>query len=376
MGAPLPETSEGTPREVPTAAELARARRVLVGLRWGIGDLVTELPALAALRRACPRAEIVGVGADPAVSLLDGRTLVNRAVAVQDLGLAHLGDATTGDARRWLGAEVAAGGFDFVFDTLHVAEGLRGPIYAAARAGGWRVHEASQDVQNEATRRGDGIVDGIARGAAAGWGVPVATPASCCLDHPPAAAAWADNFLAGQGLASDARPAAVSAVASHTLKRWPVGAFAEVAAALARAGPTLIVAGPDAALAENLARRAGGLIVVPRAGLNETAALLGRCRLFVGNDTGLTHLAAAAGCATIGVFGPTEGRTLLPNRGHARHVQSPVPCEHRPSGRYAIPRCWVENRCLLNRGGCVGDVTPAAVLAAAGELVPLTTCGR
>ncbi len=47
-------------------------------------------------------------------------------------------------------------------------------------------------------------------------------------------------------------------------------------------------------------------------GLPETAACLERCRLYVGNDSGLMHMAAAVGTPTLGLFGPSDDRCYAP----------------------------------------------------------------
>jgi ADP-heptose:LPS heptosyltransferase len=46
--------------------------------------------------------------------------------------------------------------------------------------------------------------------------------------------------------------------------------------------------------------------------LPEAAACLARCALFVGNDSGLMHLAAASGTPTLGLFGPTPAEEYAP----------------------------------------------------------------
>ena len=51
------------------------ARRILVCLRYGIGDVVMELPVLDALRSALPRAHITALGAYPAIELVFFRNL-------------------------------------------------------------------------------------------------------------------------------------------------------------------------------------------------------------------------------------------------------------------------------------------------------------
>jgi ADP-heptose:LPS heptosyltransferase len=52
--------------------------------------------------------------------------------------------------------------------------------------------------------------------------------------------------------------------------------------------------------------------LVGRLTLPEVVALLERATLFIGNDSGLMHLAAAAGTPTVGLFGPTDAATYAP----------------------------------------------------------------
>ncbi|HET9132402.1 MAG TPA: glycosyltransferase family 9 protein, partial [Terriglobia bacterium] len=46
--------------------------------------------------------------------------------------------------------------------------------------------------------------------------------------------------------------------------------------------------------------------------LRAVAEELRRCRVFIGNDSGITHLAAYLGCPTIALFGPTDPRIWAP----------------------------------------------------------------
>lgn len=52
-------------------------------------------------------------------------------------------------------------------------------------------------------------------------------------------------------------------------------------------------------------------------------ACLKRADLFIGNDSGLMHIAAAAGTPTIGLFGPSDERRYAPWGQHARAVRGP-----------------------------------------------------
>ena len=71
---------------------------------------------------------------------------------------------------------------------------------------------------------------------------------------------------------------------------------------------------------------AGRLIdLVGRVDLPTAAAALRRCALFVGNDSGLMHLAAAAGAPTLGLFGPSRAEHYAPWGSRAAVVQTEVP---------------------------------------------------
>jgi ADP-heptose:LPS heptosyltransferase len=67
-----------------------------------------------------------------------------------------------------------------------------------------------------------------------------------------------------------------------------------------------------AAAAPVLAALGGAIDLVGALSVPEAAACLARCMLFVGNDSGLMHLAAAAGTPTLGLFGPTPAAEYAP----------------------------------------------------------------
>ena len=58
------------------------------------------------------------------------------------------------------------------------------------------------------------------------------------------------------------------------------------------------------------------------ANLSELSRALHECRIFVGHDTGVTHLAAAVGTPTIALFGATDPAVWAPLGEHVRVVQS------------------------------------------------------
>lgn len=156
--------------------------------------------------------------------------------------------------------------------------------------------------------------------------------------EPLAPKVWLDSEAeaAAETLAPKGRPILALGPGTNFIgKRWPPEHFAELGRRIAGLGaqgplPGAIVAllgGPGdesicAEIAEEL--RAGFCETVEAAGrldLLANAALLARASLFVGNDSGLMHLAAAMGAPTLGLFGPSNERVYGPWGSRARAVR-------------------------------------------------------
>ncbi|HEX3953593.1 MAG TPA: glycosyltransferase family 9 protein [Stellaceae bacterium] len=91
----------------------------------------------------------------------------------------------------------------------------------------------------------------------------------------------------------------------HPAKRWPTRCFAEVALALATRGliPVIVGTAPEAPLGAAIRETCPAVLdLIGRTDLTTLAALAQRAVLTIGNDTGVCHLAAAAGCAVIVLF--------------------------------------------------------------------------
>lgn len=97
-------------------------------------------------------------------------------------------------------------------------------------------------------------------------------------------------------------------------KRWPAQRLGAVARTLReRDHDVALLAGPDDAEAVEATLAHGGPLPVLRsASIRHLAGILSRVRLFVGNDSGVSHLAAAAGAPTIALFGPTDPASWAP----------------------------------------------------------------
>jgi ADP-heptose:LPS heptosyltransferase len=106
-------------------------------------------------------------------------------------------------------------------------------------------------------------------------------------------------------------------------KNWPIERYRELAHLLERKGlRTVWVLGP----AEDEGCAPAGSTVWHSPSLVDLAAFLARCELYVGNDSGVTHLAAASGCPTVALFGPSNPAVWGPRGESGRIVFSAVRC--------------------------------------------------
>jgi heptosyltransferase-3 len=139
------------------------------------------------------------------------------------------------------------------------------------------------------------------------------------LDPPPLPVVWtapADRVRAANLLPVNRPVIGLGPTASRLSKIWPAERFAALFHALAE-GPIrdavpAIFGGPGeqehALVSPLLTTLPGAIDLCGKLSLPEAASCIQRCVLFVGNDSGLMHLAAAAGAPTIGLCGATIDR--------------------------------------------------------------------
>jgi len=171
-----------------------------------------------------------------------------------------------------------------------------------------------------------------------------------------------EKLITEEGVTSIPLIAIHPGAAYGNAKRWPLDRLAVAADRLADELDAAIVvtAGPsEAELCAELVRmlRARVLNWGPRLNIPQLVALLSRSTLFIGNDSGVTHLAAAVGCPTIAVFGPMDWNVTCPWSANAVVVRRSPPCAP----------CFLRE-CPLNHE-CMTAVTPDDVIAAARTLL-------
>jgi len=152
---------------------------------------------------------------------------------------------------------------------------------------------------------------------------------------------------------------ALGPTANWVRKVWPADRFLTLARLLTAPGGALagariaVLGGPGAQEREMaaavLAGLPGAIDLVGALDLPEAAAVLARCALFVGNDSGLMHLSAATGTPTVGLFGPTPASEYAPVGARALAVLAKGPPGAAPMGALSATRVAEQATALLAR---------------------------
>jgi ADP-heptose:LPS heptosyltransferase len=139
----------------------------------------------------------------------------------------------------------------------------------------------------------------------------------------------ADQLLAPR----PGEPARIGPASNWVGKIWPIERFAQTAQQLLgpqgplAGGRLLILGGPgDGRMVEELrmaSARGRYVDLTGKVDLLTAYAALKRADLFIGNDSGLMHIAAAAGVPTLGLFGPSDERRYAPWGPNTRAVRGP-----------------------------------------------------
>ena len=300
------------------AAELSN---ILVLQLCPIGDTLFGTPALRALRARFPRARISVVTWASNRDILAGNPHIDRIVAVR--GTLRL--------PRVLG-QLAEEDFDAVVGLSNIGSWLTIFTSARVRVGfnsqtlGWLYTAQVPDRRDR--HAVDYCLDVVA--------VLGASPQGRHLEiH----LADADRSFARAWLGDEGgQPRPPLRVAMHPggrhfpAKRWSTSGFAHVADYLAGqyGAQVVLVGGPDdvtlAQAIEAECRLAEPLIAAGRTSLKQTAAIIERCDLFIGNDSAPTHLAVAVGTPVVALFGPTDVDNFRPLGPYDVVVRKELPC--------------------------------------------------
>jgi lipopolysaccharide heptosyltransferase II len=332
--------------------------RILVVRLRSIGDTVLATPSLIALRRHFPQAEIDILLEDWVAPVLEGFEGVN-----------VISTGRSGGERLRTALKLRRRGYDLAFD-LHGgttatfftrASGARCRVgYANYRLSFLYDHLLSSSAEFWGRERTHSAEQQLA--LIGSIGVPVADRPKSRLAVTGTARASIDSRLS-QLSTLHSPLALLHPAAAFATKQWPVENFARVAEYLSENGiaSVAVASKGESAVLNELKRESNTPITTfDDLTLPEVTALAARARVFVGNDSGIAHIAAAVNTPCVVIFGSS-------NRDHWRPwTDAPneivfnefacQPCPGYTCGVYGDPKC-------------IKSVKAADVIAAVGRLL-------
>lgn len=148
---------------------------------------------------------------------------------------------------------------------------------------------------------------------------------------------------------------AVSTGASWATKRWPIAHWRVLCAALIESGARVVQLG------KNDERIGSGTCLVDRTSVREAGCVLRAASVFVCCDSGLMHLALAAGARTVALFGPTDPSILIRDNPDLVVIRSERAC-HGCWNR--APEAFAEGTCPEGiEPCCLETIRPETVIA-------------
>lgn len=336
------------------------SRILIISLRR-IGDLLLTTPLIRSIRRARPNSEIDVLVFDNTAGIIAGNPDINRIITMPQR-------PTMAESLRLIGRL-----WRFYDIAISTQSGDRPTVFAFVagrrRAGvttetdPWLARALKRIALDSAVPAADKLhrVEQMLRLADA-LDIPRVPELVC------PAAAQTTHIVNGGNYAL------IHAAPMFTYKEWTPEGWRTIAAALVKRGLSIVaIGGPGEAERNYLENVWRGVAKVHQLEWPQTMNLLTKARVYIGPDTSTTHLAAAAGCPTVALFGPMDPRVWGPwpvgglakpwsasgtiqNRGNVWIVQNPLPC---------MP-CTFEGceRHIRSRSACLDELEPAQVMDA------------
>ncbi len=317
-----------------------RGSRILIIHQGALGDFILALPAVSALREALQPAWLEIMGHPWILQLVEGRYYTD---AIADVNKAEVAPFFQEGAQLPEGMRRYFSGFDaaFVFGKgATFAHNLRQAgvqdVFLLPPFPEERIH----------------LMDHHLRSLAALGICPTPSPPRILLRAEDRQ--WAEDLLRRRRWTLD-EIIALHPGAGSRYKVWPAHRLASLGKILARTGrKLLIIQGP--ADEEVVGEVLGGLNGVPHMVVRDLpliklGALLEHTSFFIGNDSGISHLAAALGVPTLAIFGPTDPLVWAPRGPSAFWLRGEADCS---PGRVQQRQECERQRCLEGIG--VGDL--------------------
>jgi heptosyltransferase-3 len=273
-------------------------QKVLILHAGGIGDLFLALPALRIFRHNFPRSILELMGRAERLSLVAFDLQAASIHSIDQAGMAYF----------YLEGETLPSRLSTFFSSFGIVLALgksKGIILAKnlIRAGVGRVITIpSFPPEDLGIHVSEYIVESLRNAGIAGENLfyPLGLPED--------ALTFAGRFRAGSGLQEGDRILAIHPGSGSPAKNWDPKKFAQVADWASERRKVLLISGPAQDGVEEVRRsmKKASPLVADNLPLVHLAALLKASTAYLGNDSGITHLAASLGLPTVALFGPTS----------------------------------------------------------------------
>ena len=328
----------------PPRWEWSEVRKILLVRLRSIGDTVLATPSVSALKRFLPHVEVDLLVEDWVAPLLSNHPHLNNVVVLERGGFM---------TRARVARELRAANYDVVYN-LHggtTATFLTRATGARHRVG-FKTYQYAQLHNHQAPSPlllwGQQKTHSVEQQLALlGWtGVPVTHRPRTQLGISPEAVAVVNQRLGDVGLA-DRKVALIHPAAAFATKQWAAENFARVAEHVADRGlaPVAVAAPHERAVLDSLVAESAVEVATFDLSLPEVTALAARSQLFVGNDSGIAHIAAAVGTKSVVIFGSSNIAHWQPwNSAAAEVVFEAMPCQ--PCHGYFCEK-FAQPECIL-----------------------------
>jgi len=282
--------------------------RILIRLPNWVGDIMMALPAVQLVKQTFPEASLIGMARANHMALVGRCPAFDEVVsASSQTGLGRY-RAIWASARqlRTADADVAilmATSFEAALTVW-----LAGIPVRVGHATDYRRVLLNKVVEVVDGHRSDGFLELVSD-----FGTQSANSRNMlrCTESD---RQYAEKFFHKAGIRPGARPVFVNPAAAKTPRAWSEDRFLRLAQEIGRRHDDLPVLVHDRYPFEGKSGWAASHSVhaLADASLVELAAVIDRCSLYVGNDSGPMHIAAALGVPTIGIYGPSNPNRTAP----------------------------------------------------------------
>jgi lipopolysaccharide heptosyltransferase II len=339
--------------------------RILVIKLDHLGDVLLATPVFSNLRRAYPNAELHALTGAWSRVVLEKHSDVNKVIEYNSPAFCRTGQPTSFRGTFKLYRELRRQKYDLM---VELRGDWRTVWFAFGRLTPKRLSRAALQIANrlgftqfsgthETTRNLDVLKQ-------AGIPTPVQTASFSVTAEDEK---WASDFLATYRIDRQRPLIAIHPGSPIALKRWLPDRYAEVSDWLiAQKRAQILFVGVEdeipIVIEIQALMRGESINIAGKTTLAQLASILHTCNVFIGNDSGPMHLAAAVGTRTIGLYGPGDPTRFGPAGVKCQTIRGQPDCP------------CVGTTCRFGKAGCMSEIQVTDVIQTL-ETAPYLTLG-